>query len=253
MCLILFAHNVHPDYPLVLAANRDEFYARPTDAAGFWKAHPELLAGRDLEAGGTWLGMSRGGRFAAITNFREGERSDTQKSRGQLTLDYLLSRVPPQLYLQQLKGRADEYAGFNLLLGDEEGLHYYGNRVTEPRCLQDGIYALGNGTLYDDWHKMHKGKDDLAHAIDGKVRPEEVLQLMRDESRPEDAYLPDTGVDLELERLLSSRFIRSEHYGTRATTVLLIDRRGNVDFLEQNYTRQGASGAVRRFRFQLET
>ena len=252
MCLILVAHDTHPEYALVVAANRDEFYARPTEPAAFWASNPAVLAGRDLEAGGTWLGFTREGRFAAITNYREGERSDARHSRGQLTLAFLASAQPPGQYLQALQAEADQYRGFNLLLGRPGELHYYGNRAGPPERLDPGVYALSNGTLRDDWTKMRLAKLAFTRLLRGSFGPASLVQMMADELRLEDTQLPDTGVGLALERMLSARFIRDRDYGTRATTVLLVRRDGEARFVEQNFNRQGPEGPLKDFRLNLK-
>ncbi len=252
MCLILVAYDTHPEYTLVVAANRDEFYARPTAPAGFWKSNPGLLAGRDLEAGGTWLGFTREGRFAAITNFREGEKSDARQSRGKLTRDFLVSDECPARYLERLQTQADQYRGFNLLLGRPGELHYYGNRAGPPEALGPGTYALSNGTLHDDWVKMRQAKQAFTRILRGPVKPESLLQMMADESRPPDTELPDTGVGLTLERLLSARFIRTDEYGTRAITVLLVRRDGEARLLEQNFDHRGFDGPLKAYQLSLK-
>lgn len=252
MCLILFAHDVHPDYSLVVAANRDEFYARPTRMAGFWPEYPQLLAGQDSQAGGTWLGITRAGRFAAITNFREGESSDARHSRGRLPLDFLLSERSAPAYLGEVEQQAAQFRGFNLVIGDPGELYYFGNRAGAPQQLDAGVHVLGNGVLNDNWHKLHKARQDLHHLLKHRVEAERLLRLMMDETRPGDSELPDTGVGLELERLLSARFIRSLRYGTRAITVILVGRNGNVRFLEQNFGREGQQGALKDFSFGLK-
>ena len=252
MCLILFAHNAHPNYPLILTANRDEFYARPTGHARFWAEHPELLAGRDLQAGGTWLGITRDGRFAAVTNYREGEHSDVLHSRGRLTCDFLLSEQTASEYLQPLQEQAGDYRGFNLLLGHPGRLQYFSNRSSPAQLLSDGIYALGNGTLSDNGYKTSEGKREFRKLIAQTLDPEALLRLMKDEKQLTDDKLPDTGIGVELERLLSARFIHSEHYGTRATTLLLVHQTGRIIFIEQNYAIKGADGGPQRFEFQIE-
>jgi uncharacterized protein with NRDE domain len=167
MCLILIAWQAHPDYPLVVAANRDEFFARPTAAAAFWPDAPQVLAGRDLEAGGTWLGVSRQRRFAALTNYREGGRQRVDaRSRGALVADFLTSRASPVAYLTQLETAAAEYNGFNLVVGDGESLAYYSNRGDgQPRWLKPGIYGLSNHLLDTPWPKLASAKAAFAAAL----------------------------------------------------------------------------------------
>ena len=163
MCLLIFAHRVAQHYPLVLAANRDEFHTRPTAQAHFWPQYPEMLAGRDLEQGGTWMGITRQGRFAAITNYRDPARTaPAPRSRGELPLQFLVSDNAPAVYLEELRNRAKDYAGFNLLLGDGENLWYYSNSAAnnDPRLLPPGIYGLSNAQLDTPWPKVEDGKQN---------------------------------------------------------------------------------------------
>lgn len=235
MCLILFAHRYHRDYPLVVAANRDEFYQRPTRAAHFWAQAPQVLGGLDTRAGGTWLGVTRSGRFAAITNFRDGHRPDTGKrSRGKLTQDFLLTDQPPRDYLQQVHKRAGDYNGFNLILGDGNSLFYYGNRDGTIDELEPGIYGLSNGLLDSPWPKVTGGKNALQAAVDNGPDTDELLAILADDRRAADGDLPDTGVPLAWERELSSRFIRAGDYGTRASTAIIV-RAGEVEFTERSF------------------
>ena len=251
MCLILLAYGVRADWPLVVAANRDEFYARPTRRAEFWPDAAALVAGRDLTHGGTWLGVTRAGRFAAVTNFREAARqNEDAPSRGRLTVDFLLGDEGPRAYLERLARRAAEFNGFNLLAGDAEGLWYFSNRGGGPRELGPGVYGLSNHLLDTPWPKVERGKRALAESL-ARAGPPDVEELFRvlAESEPApDASLPDTGVGLERERLLSPLFIRSETYGTRSSTVVLFEEGGRVRFVERAFGAGG--GGEARFEFQ---
>lgn len=241
MCLIVFAIDSHPRYPLILAANRDEFYARPTQSLHVWPDAPNVIAGRDLEAGGTWLGLTRNGRFAAITNVREGvRRTATQRSRGELTRNFLLSNQSAADYAAQVYRDGEHYAGFNLLLGDGKAIYYCSNRGETPRALGAGVYGLSNDSLDTPWPKVIGSKAELRSLLIHEPTAAALLQILADTRKPLDTELPDTGVGLELERKFSSRFIASDEYGTRASTALLIDRNNNIEISEQNFGSGGA-------------
>ena len=253
MCLILFAIESHPRFPLIVAANRDERYARPTRSLHWWADAPQVIAGRDLEAGGTWLGATRDGRFSAITNVREGAaRKQWQRSRGELTRDFLLRDTPPAAYAAEAHARGDQYAGFNLLVGDCHGFHYCSNRGQPPRRLAPGIYGLSNDSLDSAWPKVTTGKQELAALLQATPSEEQLLQLLADTRQPDDAELPDTGIGAVLERILASRFIATETYGTRASTVLRVDHSGCADIVEQNFTSGGSPAECIRYDWRLE-
>lgn len=246
MCLIAFAHQFHRRYPLVLIANRDEYYRRPTRRAHFWPEAPGLLAGQDLEQGGTWLGITRDGRLAAVTNVRDGRPADPGlRSRGALTRDFLLGDLSCAAYLADLEREQHRYGGFNLLLGDATGLYFFSNRFSNqepPRPLAPGLYGLSNASLDTPWPKVDTLKGQLAEALDAPtLSARELLPLLQNRRQPEDVQLPDTGVGLALERTLAPCFIHGEHYGTRASTVILVDQAGEVTFMEQNYDATGAA------------
>ena len=208
MCLIVFAIDSHPRYPFVLAANRDEFYARPTQPLQVWPDAPHVLAGRDLEAGGTWLGITRNRRFAAITNVREGvQRTAAQRSRGELTRDFLLGKQSAAQYAQLAYADGEHYAGFNLLLGDGASIYYCSNRGETPRALDRGIYGLSNDSLDTQWPKVVGSKTELRELLEREPSPAALLRILADTHRPPDSELPDTGVGLDLERKFSTRFI----------------------------------------------
>ncbi|MFZ5597748.1 MAG: NRDE family protein [Bacillota bacterium] len=242
MCFIVFAYNCHPDYLLVMAANRDEYHARPTSPAGFWKEDPGVLAGKDLEQGGAWMGITRRGRLAALTNYRDPSSiKPGAPSRGNLVKDFLLSGVEPRAYLGKLDKKGESYNGFNLLLMDEGVMWYYSNRDKCPRKVSPGIHGLSNHLLDTPWHKVEKGKKALDNIIrsSGHIQPDSLFKLLSDEKRAPDGDLPRTGVPLEWERLLSPVFIRSETYGTRSSTVLLVERRGRITFCERSFGKNG--------------
>lgn len=237
MCLIVFANNVHTEYKLIFAANRDEFYGRPSEQAEFWSEHPDLLAGKDLQAGGTWMGITKQGRFAAITNFRDlNNYKKDAPSRGNLTLDFLVNDISPVVYYNKLKPTLNEFNGFNLLLGNVDELYYFSNKTEGLQKLEHGIHGISNAILDTPWPKVKKSKRQLKHLIEqGDIHPWEVLNLLDDTSSAKDEELPDTGVGLDLERMLSPIFIKSEKYGTRSSTIVTIDTDNNVRFVEKTY------------------
>jgi uncharacterized protein with NRDE domain len=237
MCLILFALHAHPEYRLVVAANRDEFYARPTDPAAFWEDAPDVLAGRDRQAGGTWIGITRSGRFAAITNYRDpGKILPHAPSRGDLVADFLRGTGEPEAYLKALQSRASAYNGFNLLIGRGDDLWYYSNVEDQIRKLVPGVYGLSNHLLDTPWPKVVRGKESLRRILaEGSVVPGQVLTELKHTVIAADKDLPDTGVGLEWERLLSPMFIATEGYGTRSSTVVLVRPDGKVHFSERTY------------------
>lgn len=255
MCLIAFAIDVHPEYPLVFAGNRDEFYARPTAPARFWAEAPEVLAGRDRKAGGTWLGVTRTGRWASITNVRDpSARIDDAPSRGHLVADYLTGDADPDTYLREVAARGDRYNGFNLLVGDGAWCGYVSNRTPnasthngDVRRVEAGIHGLSNAALNTPWPKVTRATGALRGVLDDafpgeSLDPERLLTLLDDRRRAPDDALPDTGVGRDAERMLSPVFIESDGYGTRASTVLLIDRNGHVTFAERTYDAGRAEG-----------
>jgi len=247
MCLIAFAYQQHPDYPLILIANRDEYYARPSRPAHWWQDAPDILGGQDLQASGSWLALQRDGRFAAVTNHRNGRlKRNGELSRGKLIRDYLSSDESAASFSAQLSPELDRYGGFNLLLGDSEGLWYLSNRGGGQQQLAPGLYGLSNAFLDSPWPKTAALKARLANYLQTAKQPDPdaLLQLMLHSDQASDDALPDTGVPANWEKMLSSCFIRSAEmdYGTRATTVLLQHRDGSRILLEQNFTLEGKDG-----------
>ncbi len=244
MCLILLAYRHHPRYRLILAANRDEFYGRPTQALAFWPDHPDLAAGRDLKQMGTWLGITRQGRVAAITNYREiGVQRVDAPSRGHLVADFLAGRVPTPQYLQQLSHNGHLYNGYNLVIGDIQGLYYYSNRGAPASLIQPGIHGLSNRLLNTDWPKVRHGKARLAALLtenEDDIDRQQFMELLQNQSIAPDDQLPDTGVGREWERILAPIFIASPTYGTRASSLMTIDYRGSVQFTEITWHQNGA-------------
>lgn len=240
MCLIFIAINQHPDYPLIIAGNRDEFYRRPTAALSFWPEQPDILAGRDLEAGGTWLGVSRSGRIAAVTNYRDPSRTnDNAPSRGLLIRDYLADNSTPREFFLANEIRMARCNGFNLIFGDLSSLYYYSNRNEAPPArLPTGLHAVSNHLLNTAWPKVEKGKAALAALLaeKGPLDVEAVFSILRDTEKAPDKLLPDTGVGPVWERLLSSIFIISDIYGTRSTSLITVNNAHEVSFMECTYT-----------------
>lgn len=239
MCLILIASQVSKQWPLVVLGNRDEFYSRPTAPLAVWEEDPGVMAGKDLQSGGTWMGVHRNGRWAAVTNFREPDSSPgAAKSRGWLVRDFLLGNWFARDYLEKIADEAEEYAGFHLLAGDRQGLWHFSNRQTGLSELPPGFYGVSNGRFNADWPKARNGKQrlaDLLEAADWQVV--DAFQLMADESRAPDAQLPATGVPLEWERALSAIFIVTPVYGTRSTSIYRVAKNGQASFSERHFTR----------------
>lgn len=245
MCLILFALNPNPDCRLIVAANRDEFHARSSLAAAFWEENPDLLAGRDRKAGGTWLGITRSGRFAAVTNLREPEPKPLPKgSRGHVTLDYLQKGKDPKGYLQQLQSRCGQYRGFNLLAGDlkEADLFYLASRKGEIRRLTPGVYGLSNQLLDCDWPKVQTGREQLRQMTQKAVSTEALLEL-----------LTRTGAQSQEgeESIAEDLFITGETYGTVASTALIVRQDGQVQFSERRWSSRQTVTDERNFQFRL--
>ena len=252
MCLVLFAYDPHSHHPLVVAANRDEFYARPARSAHFWDDEPGILAGRDLSAGGTWLGVSRSGRFATVTNFAEEGPSEAPLSRGHLPHTFLISADSAHHFAHRLHG--ESYRGFNLLMWDGEALVYTSNRG-HTQDLEPGVYGLANAELGAAWPKVRRGSNALAEAIARGPRPEDLIDLLADRHVPPDAELPRRGRPLDLERRVASCFIVGDEYGTRASTAVIFHTAGGgapgVSFTEQEYGPGGKPGRRSSFCFEL--
>lgn len=233
MCLIVFAWQVIPGMPLIAAANRDEFYDRPTAPAAWWADHPHIYAGRDLQGGGTWLGITRNGRFAAITNVRApGDKRNDAPSRGRLVANYLSGTLSAQDYIREIGAKAQAYNGFNLLLGDAGQLVWYSNRGDgDPRNgapLAPGIYGLSNALLDTPWPKVVRTKAQFSSLLCQAAPPDTYFEMLTDTVQASDCRLPKTGVSPDMERLLSSVWIESPNYGTRSSSIVHLDQRGNA-------------------------
>ncbi len=239
MCLILFSWKETPGHDLVLLANRDEFLARPTAEADFWVDHPDILGGRDLEAGGSWLAVGTNRRMAAVTNVREpGRTVPDPVSRGHLVTSFLTSTESARHVAQAVRDRGDRYNGFNLLLYDGVDLVFVSNRSTmDLRVLPPGLYGLSNADLDTPWPKVESGKQDLEQVLSGNPgwTVTDLMPILLDTTIAPDADLPQTGVPLDWERILSARYIRAPGYGTRSSTVVLVTSDGGVTFRERTH------------------
>ena len=258
MCLVLIAWRADPDYPCVVAANRDEFHARPTARAEWWPDRPRILAGRDLEAGGTWLGLTRTGRFAALTNYRDPELRRAAApglavpSRGQLVTSLLESGGSVADGLTYLREVGANYNAFNVIFSDGRRLGIYESVLGMGRELGPGIYGLSNHLLDTPWPKVQSAKSRLEAALLGLTDTAPLLALLRDDNPASDEQLPQTGVGLQWERLLSSAFVRAPDYGTRSSTIIRIDARGRAYFEEWSWDSVGADIGRTRLQFELE-
>jgi len=241
MCLILFAVQPNQNLRLVVAANRDEFYGRPSSRAHYWDDYPEVLAGRDLQMNGTWLGVSKKGRFAAVTNFRETPPDPIPpRSRGDLTAEFLTTDRPVEEYVNEIQARSDEYRGFNLVLDDGSSTYYYSNRAPEMIKLEPGFYGLSNQLLDCDWPKVNKGRERLSRLVsevdDTKHLHSELFDLLFDKGDDE---------------AFSNSFIATAEYGTCAATVLTISYDGDARFQEQGFAEHGRRQQLNTYRLKL--
>jgi len=243
MCLIIFAYQVHPVYKLIVATNRDEFYGRTTAPVQYWEDSPDILAGRDLEKMGTWMGVTTTGRFAALTNYRDPKEATAGKrSRGELVADALKHKGNVKDYMENLVERKDLYPGYNLLAGDRTELYHYSNKGQEPKKLEPGIYGVSNHLLNTEWPKVQKGKAGMSKIINGEQDElvERLFGILQDADQAPDELLPNTGVSLEWERKLSPLFIKSEEYGTRSSTVMLMTDQ-EIQYVERVFNKEGIS------------
>jgi uncharacterized protein with NRDE domain len=249
MCLLALAWKAHPDYPLILAGNRDERHARASAAAGFWSDAPDVLAGRDLEAGGTWLGITTGGRHAVVTNYREGLNPvKARRSRGALTAEFLEGTMSAMEYVSAVRRRGSDYGAFSLVCGDRDSLWYVSNRSGEPEAITPGIHALSNHLLDTPWPKVEAAKARLRSILDsGNLDDDALFDLLADR-RPASRGLPDTGIGPELERRVSAAFVQNPVYGTRCSTLVLQHRDGSTRFAERRFDAAGTALETRLFR-----
>lgn len=254
MCFLVFAFKTHPAYKLILAANRDEYYDRPSEPASWWQSAPQMLSGKDLKAGGTWLGITRNGRIGAVTNFRDPKRvKPGAPSRGLLVTEFLLGDLDPESFLGRLKARATQYNGFNLIVGLPDQLFWYSNLKGGFRRLEPGLYGLSNHYLDTPWPKVLRGKRLLSRIMrhGSEISLQRLFDMLADQRSPEDTELPNTGVGLEWERTLSPIFITSPDYGTRCSTVVLIDNKNQTTFTEKTFDRNTGRSECRKYEFRI--
>lgn len=250
MCLLLFALDAHPRHRLVVAANRDEFYDRPAAPLAWWPDAPDVLAGRDLRAGGTWMGVTRDGRWAALTNVRDPKNPrPAELSRGGLVTGFLTGSSDAAEAAADAFRQRDGYDGFNLVLADRDSAWTVSTRLDRPLPLGPGVYGLSNDRLDTPWPKVERGKAALRDALGADaVDPDALLALLRDDAAPPDADLPDTGVGIEWERRLGPMFIATDGYGTRVSTAVVVDRDGDTAVAERTWLPGGAEAQTVRFR-----
>lgn len=253
MCLIFLSIKNHPKYKLIVAANRDEFYARRTAPASFWVDHPQIIGGRDLEAMGTWLGMTRSGRICMVTNFRDLRNIKANApSRGKLVTDFLLDDTSGETYLKKIESTSKQFNGFSLIAGTVDSLWYFSNYRDGLIPLEAGLFGLSNHLLETPWPKVEKGKREIQRIVrSGEVNKDDLFKVLSDETIYADDRLPDTGVGIERERALSSAFIKSPGYGTRSSTVILVDRDNNVEFHERGYIPESSTFSFHSFVYTI--
>ena len=251
MCLLVFAWRPDTAHRLVLAGNRDEFHARPAAAADWWEN--DIVGGKDLRAGGTWLAAHRSGRYAVVTNFREPlEEGRGPRSRGELVTNYLAHEATPEAFARDIAGHAQDYAGFNLLLGDPDTLVYLSNRGRGPELLEPGVYGLSNHLLDTPWPKLRRTRARFEALLGDGAPTGPLLEMLADREPAAAADLPDTGIGPEWECLLSSPFITSPHYGTRCSTVLKLMEDETMEFIERRFDAAGHCAGESDFRFPIE-
>jgi uncharacterized protein with NRDE domain len=249
MCLILVAFRTVDEYPLLIAGNRDEFHARPTQKADWWPDDDNVLGGRDLQAGGTWLAVHRNGRFAAVTNYRDADPSKRGKrSRGHLVSEYLQGKLTPGEYLQTLKG--EDFTGFNLLVSDGQTLAYQSNRSETSGELAPGVYGLSNATLDTPWEKVERSKNELQRLIDaGAVNETSLLRILADKQKGPVDEVKSGRLPFATAHAITAPFIVLPEYGTRCSTVVLADQNGRWSFLERRFAADGSKSGESRFSF----
>lgn len=248
MCLCLFAIDQHDEFPFILLANRDEFRARPAAKAAFWEDHPEVLAGRDLEGMGTWLGINTRGEIAFLTNYRHPDYFNRKgPTRGKLVSDFLTTETDAASYLSGIEN-PEAYNGFNLVAGKPAELFYFSNVEGTPRPITKGIHGLSNAFLDTSWPKVDDGKKRLQSAMAAnQLQTDHLFSILHDDHLAEDDQLPDTGVGHELEKMLSPKFINTPKYGTVCSTVVMVDRNGTCHFTERTFDGDGKQTEEVRF------
>lgn len=246
MCLAFIALDQHPEYPLIIASNRDEFYARPSEAMHWWQ--PEnLLAGKDQQAGGTWLALNKQANFAMVTNYREQPTVVGETSRGSLAIDFLSSQQTAEHFIATLK--PERYSGFNLVLGNlvEKKLFHFSNRKPVLTAIEPGYHGLSNALLNTPWPKVESGKAMMKTLCQQRFNQTDWFNLLADRQLAVESLLPSTGLDIDTERMLSSRFIQSDDYGTRCSTVITVDHKGVIQITERNFNSKGQKKSQNSF------
>ncbi|NJM26041.1 MAG: NRDE family protein [Bacteroidia bacterium] len=255
MCLIFMGLNAHPRYKLVVAANRDEFYQRKTAPLHQWDDHPEIIGGRDMEAFGTWMGMNRNGKLSMVTNFRDPANiNPVAPSRGKLVTDFLLGQVPAGDYMNNLAPAGKTYNGFNLIAGTADELFYFSNYGNGIMQIPAGIHGLSNHLLDTPWPKVRRGVPKMQALLETEeLATQPFFDLLYDDGIAPDDQLPDTGVGIERERMLSSMFIKTPNYGSRCSTVLLIDRQNKVTYAERVFNLTTFDYSEKKLEFEYPT
>ncbi len=251
MCLLVLAWKHHPRYRLILAGNRDEFHDRHAAPLNWWQDDPRILGGRDLKAQGTWLGVARSGRFGVVTNYRDLQAPvENAPSRGQLVPRFLTGATSPKEFLDDLRGAAPRYSGFNLLVGGTRALYYFSNRGPAPTALAPGVYGLSNHLLDTPWPKLARTRERFnALLTQPEIAPEELFTMLGDRESAGAADLPSTGLPEDWERIVSAPFIVNERYGTRCSSVLLVERTGRTILQERRFDAAGIQSGNSRFEF----
>jgi len=252
VCLVVIAHRVHASFPLLIAGNRDEFHARPTQDARWWPDRPEILGGRDLQAGGAWLAVHRNGRFATVTNFRDAEPSvGNLSSRGELVTGFLQSDNPPIDYVSAIDG--ERYGGFNLLVGNGRELAYLSNRNGAHRVLPPGVYGVANATLDTPWAKVERSKSLLRSIIEADNVNETTLMRMLDDRKPARVEEVDASrLPFDKAHALTAPFVVLPDYGTRSSTVVIGDNSGQVTLTEKRFKPNGETSGQSDYRFRID-
>lgn len=253
MCLLVIAWKNHPRYRLIFAGNRDEFHDRPAAPLNWWQDDARILAPRDLKANGTWLGVARSGRFGMVTNFRDLQApAEYSPSRGSLVPRFLTGATSPKEFLDDLRGAAPRFSGFNLLVGGPRALYYYSNRGTPtPQSLPPGVYGVSNHLLDTPWPKLTRTRERFGELLkQPDITADALFSMLSDRTRTPDAQLPHTGLPLEWERAVSAPFIVNERYGTRCSNVLLVERNGRTVLHERRFDQEGMQTGVTRFEFR---
>lgn len=251
MCLLVLAWKHHPRYRLILAGNRDEFHDRAAAPLNWWQDDPRILGGRDLKAQGTWLGVARSGRFGVVTNYRDLQAPvESAPSRGQLITRFLTGATSPKEFLDDLRGAAPRYSGFNLLVGGTRALYYFSNRGPAPTALAPGVYGLSNHLLDTPWPKLTRTRERFdALLAQPEIAPEGLFTMLGDREQASHGNLPSTGLPEDWERVVSAPFIVNERYGTRCSSVLLVERTGRTILQERRFDATGIQSGNSRFEF----